>query len=233
MESRWLQDTFASVREEVLSLHRDRTARNALPGRSIDPHLISRISRHVVRRIISLVRSSRHGATLLFLPPEAAEPSADKTYINIKYKCQRRGASPLSGTIARHNRGSSSRDASGHIEEPVGWEDYLASRDDQVAELDEAIVELTQVLASLSAVDGAVVLTRRFEILGFGAEITGELTDVYEVVRSRDAEARETTLETAAGMGTAPFGLSAVSTRSRSAGNCCVAGWWSSIYQAT
>jgi hypothetical protein len=58
------------------------------------------------------------------------------------------------------------------------------------------------VIASLSAVDGAVVLTRRFEILGFGAEISGELPDVSEVVRSRDAEARETMLERAAGMGT-------------------------------
>ena len=86
MESRWLQDTFASVREEILALHRDRTTRDALPRRTIDPQLISRISRHVVRRIISLVRSSRHGATLLFLPPEAAEDSTQKKSINIKYQ---------------------------------------------------------------------------------------------------------------------------------------------------
>lgn len=203
MESRWLQDTFASVREEVLSLHRDRTTRDGLPRREIDPQLISRISRHVVRRIIGLVRSSRHGATLLFLPPEAAGQSADRTYINIKYQFvddapRHRFRALLLDII----EALSSREAAGHIEQSVGWEDYLTSRDDRVAQLDEALVELTQVLAALSAVDGAVVLTRRFEILGFGAEISGELPDVFEVVRSRDAEARETTLERAAGMGT-------------------------------
>jgi hypothetical protein len=191
------------VREEVLSLHRDRTNLDALPRRPIDPQLISRINRHVVRRIISLVRSSRHGATLLFLPPEATEHSAHQKYINIKYQFaddapRRRFRSLLLDIIEE----LSSTNAIGRIAQPVGWDDYLASRDDHVAELDEAIVELTQVLASLSAVDGAVVLTRRFEILGFGAEISGELPDVYEVVRSRDAEARETTLERAAGMGT-------------------------------
>lgn len=203
MESRWLQDIFASVREEVLSLHRDRTAREALPRRTIDPHLISRISRHVVRRIITLVRSSRHGATLLFLPPEAAERPADQTPINIKYQlvndaARLRFRALLIGIIEALSGGNPGN----QIEQSVGWEDYLASRDDHVAELDEAIVELTQVLASFSAVDGAVVLTRPFEILGFGAEISGELPVVSEVVRSHDAEARQTTLERAAGMGT-------------------------------
>jgi hypothetical protein len=203
IESRWLQDTFASVREEVLSLHRDRTNRDALPRRPIDPQLTSRINRHVVRRIISLVRSSRHGATLLFLPPEAVERSAHQTYINIKYQfandAPRRRFRALLLDIIEELSGRNDCD---HIEQPVGWEDYLASRHDHVAELDEDIVELTQVLTSLSAVDGAVVLTRRFEVLGFGAEISGELPDVTEVVRSRDADARETTLERAAGMGT-------------------------------
>lgn len=103
LESRWLQDTFASEREEVLSLHRDRTNRDGLPRRPIDPQLISRISRHVVRRIISLVRSSGHGATLLFLPPEAVEHSAHQEYINIKYQFVN-AAPPLPGIIARPYR---------------------------------------------------------------------------------------------------------------------------------
>jgi hypothetical protein len=144
MESRWLQDTFASVREEVLALHRDRTTRDALPRRTIDPQLISRISRHVVRRIISLIRSSRHGATLLFLPPEAAGQSAAQTHINIKYQFvndapRLRFRALLLDLIEALSR----RNPLGHVKQPVGWEDYLASRDDHVAELDDAIVELS------------------------------------------------------------------------------------------
>jgi hypothetical protein len=57
LESRRLQDTLASVRAEILALHLDRAARDLLPRRSIDSQLISRISRHVVRRSIGLLQN--------------------------------------------------------------------------------------------------------------------------------------------------------------------------------
>ncbi|MBW3599172.1 MAG: hypothetical protein KY475_18115 [Planctomycetes bacterium] len=203
LESRWLQDTFASVREEIIALHRDRAARDAAPRRPIDPQLIGRISRHVVRRIISIIRSSRHGATLLFLPPETAERREHQTYINIKYHFTddepRRRFRALMLEIVDE---LAYRDGAGRLEDPVGWEEYMGSRNERLAELDEAIAELTQLLASVSAADGAVVLTRRFEILGFGSEISGELPDVPEVDRSLDADARERSRERTAGVGT-------------------------------
>lgn len=203
LESRWLQDTFASVRAEILALHQDRAARDLLPRRSIDSHLISRISRHVVRRMISIIRSSRHGATLLFVPPQVGETAKHDAYIHCKYQFaddapRRRFRALMLEIIDELVR----LDPRASNEQPVGWEDYLVSGSQRLAELDEAIVELAHVLASISAVDGAVVLTRRFEVLGFGAEISGELPDVHEVVRSLDAETRQTTLERAAGVGT-------------------------------
>ena len=94
------------------------------------------------------------------------------------------------------------RGAGGAPDRPVGWAEYLASRDERLAELDEAVAELAHLLAGLSAVDGAVVLTRRFEILGFGAEISGELPPVEEVDRALDADARQTARESTAGVGT-------------------------------
>jgi hypothetical protein len=153
--------------------------------------------------MISIIRSSRHGATLLFLPPQDAEPASHHAHVNIKYQLKddaprRRFRALMLEIIDELVR----LDPSAPSEQPVGWEDYLASRSQRLADLDEAIVELAHVLASISAVDGAVVLTRRFEVLGFGAEISGELPDVHEVVRSTDAETRETTLERAAGVGT-------------------------------
>ena len=48
---------------------------------------------------------------------------------------------------------------------------------------------MSHLIASLANVDGAVVLTKRFEILGFGAEIAGELPHVTEVRRALDLEA--------------------------------------------
>jgi hypothetical protein len=37
--------------------------------------------------------------------------------------------------------------------------------DERIAELDEAIFELTHLIAALASVDGAVVMSKRFEIL--------------------------------------------------------------------
>ena len=41
-------------------------------------------------------------------------------------------------------------------------------------------------VADLSAVDGAVVLTDRLELLGFGGEIAGNLPEVVNVARALD-----------------------------------------------
>lgn len=85
---------------------------------------------------------------------------------------------------------------------PAGWADYVASRDERLAELDEGIFEMAHLLADLSVADGAVVLTKRLNILGFGAEISGALPEVPEVTRALDAEARETEPEAATDVGT-------------------------------
>ena len=57
-------------------------------------------------------------------------------------------------------------------------------------------------LAALADVDGALVLTKRFEILGFGAEIVGDLPDVPQVAVARDLEGKLRTFESTEGVGT-------------------------------
>jgi hypothetical protein len=66
---------------------------------------------------------------------------------------------------------------------------YRAVTDPRIAELDEGLFEVGHLIASLAAVDGAVVMTKRFEVLGFGAEIAGGLLPVTEVRRAVDLEA--------------------------------------------
>jgi DisA bacterial checkpoint controller nucleotide-binding len=66
---------------------------------------------------------------------------------------------------------------------------YRAVTDPRMAELDEGLFEFGYRIASLGAVDGAVVMTKRFEILGFGAEIAGDLPAVINVRRAVDLEA--------------------------------------------
>jgi DNA integrity scanning protein DisA with diadenylate cyclase activity len=97
--------------------------------------------------------------------------------------------------LARSYAGTPARD-------PVGWDDYEASSDDELTELDEAIFEVAHLIAGLTAVDGAVVMTQRFELLGFGGEISGDLPAVKTVVRALDVEADAAVEESAEGVGT-------------------------------
>lgn len=46
-----------------------------------------------------------------------------------------------------------------------------------MAEIDEALFEVAQLLADLTRVDGTVLITDSLEVLGFGAEIAGDLPE--------------------------------------------------------
>jgi hypothetical protein len=72
---------------------------------------------------------------------------------------------------------------------------YASLRDTELSAVQDAIFEMSQLIAALTEVDGAVVMTKRFEILGFGAEITGDLPDVRHVARALDLEADDTVPE--------------------------------------
>jgi hypothetical protein len=68
----------------------------------------------------------------------------------------------------------------------IGWDAYEASRLRTLVEMDEALFEVAHLVADLAAVDGAVLMTDCFEILGFGVEIAGELPEVAQVARAHD-----------------------------------------------
>ena len=88
---------------------------------------------------------------------------------------------------------------------------YASLRGEELTTLRDAIFEMSQLIAALGEVDGAVVMTRAFEILGFGAEIIGDLPDVPHVARALDLEAEDSVAES----------LIADGTRHRSAYRLC------------
>jgi DNA integrity scanning protein DisA with diadenylate cyclase activity len=89
-----------------------------------------------------------------------------------------------------------------HYRAAVGWEEYARSTDGGIAQLDEAMLELAHLIAGLASIDGAVVLDKRFELLGFGAEIGGDLPTVRSVARAVDAEGTEKVRESVESVGT-------------------------------
>ena len=60
--------------------------------------------------------------------------------------------------------------------------------DDQLATLDEALFETAHLIGALASADGAVVMTKQHDILGFGGMISGRLPAVRTVARALDVE---------------------------------------------
>jgi hypothetical protein len=70
----------------------------------------------------------------------------------------------------------------------VGWIEYQSVVDRPLSDLDEAFFEFAHFLADLMAVDGALILTKRYEIVGFGAELLAEAPQLTGVRRAMDLE---------------------------------------------
>ncbi|MGB3635805.1 MAG: putative sensor domain DACNV-containing protein [Rubrobacteraceae bacterium] len=203
-ESKWLPAMFAPIRDDLLEIHlREREAADKTWA-DLDLEVISRIAQHMVRRIISTARNFGHGGTLVILPPRYAPDILSGRYVQLKHEftdneSRRRYSAIITSimnTLAEiYGQGNGVRD-------PVGWEDYRKSGDSRLSELDESIFEMSHLIAGLMSVDGATVMTQRYEILGFGGEISGNLQDVTSVARALDVEADRTTQENTGGYGT-------------------------------
>jgi len=72
-----------------------------------------------------------------------------------------------------------------------GWSDFASNTSARLEQLEQAVFELSRVIANLSAIDGAVVLDKRFRLLGFGAEVSAELPTPDRVWRALDSEGTE------------------------------------------
>lgn len=180
--SRWLPARFVDARTEVAELLA--RANKNVPG--VDPEVTRLIGQQLIRRAIAIVRGRHHGGTLLVVPPECATSLVDDHYVMLKYPFGHHAARgryrqlllPMLREVASlAERG-----------ETAGVEHYKKALEGPLRELDDAMFELAQLIASLAQVDGAVVLNKRFEILGFGGEITGDLEPVTSVRRSLDLE---------------------------------------------
>src|SRR5208283_1150709 len=79
----------------------------------------------------------------------------------------------------------------GTVDQPakvVGWQEYVNSRSEEIALLDEAIFDLAHFIAALSAIDGAVIMTKRLDLLGFGGVISGNIGEVGSITHALDTE---------------------------------------------
>ncbi len=207
--SKWLPDLFAPVRAELVELHeeaRGEAASLGEPWAPLDPDLSRKVAQQMFRRLVSTVRNAHHGGTIVIMPPERAGEVLAGEHVSLKHKFSdgepRRRFRTLIVRIMNRLAQSHGRGEEVAYPRAVGWEEYVWSEDRELAELDEAIFEFAHLVAGLAAVDGAVVMTRRFELLGFGGEISGELEPVQAVRKSLDLEGESTIEEGTQGVGT-------------------------------
>jgi hypothetical protein len=204
-DSQWLPESFATVRAELWPLHTAARARANTSWALLEPSFPRILGQQVIRRIISLMRTLHHGGTLIFLPPELARAVlSDNPYMTIKYPLldeePRQRVRTLIVSIMNALAAAYGRRV--EVGKAVGWEEYMASNDVTLARLDEALFEVAHLIASLSGVDGAIVLTKRYEIVGFGAEILGNHDHVMNVAKALDAEGEHTEMERSEDVGT-------------------------------
>jgi hypothetical protein len=199
LNARWIHDIFSTARRQTQEDY------EGLFGTPAPVRLERMISQHLVqsmlRRSLQLLRKRGNGATLLIVPqdlvPELSEPNP---YLAFRYafadeEPRRRCPTLLMRLLHRlgqlHPAGST-----------VTWGQYAESEDVQIQLIDQAMEEFAELLANLASVDGAVVLTRRLELLGFGAEIAGNLPVVTSTEQALDIEATQTVPESTEGVGT-------------------------------
>jgi hypothetical protein len=206
-QAKWLQDMFSEIRAERLALHIEHKTKASENWAELDPDLTRVIDQHMTKRLIAAMRAFRHGGTLIMVPPELGEELCESNpLLSIRYKFSEgepraRFRTLIVAVMNKLTELGALNDSSGHAG-IVGWEDYERSADTDIASLDEAIFEMSHLIAGLSTVDGAVVLTKRFEVLGFGAEIRSDLSEVMSVARSLDLEGERYKVEQVQNVGT-------------------------------
>jgi hypothetical protein len=196
-ESQWLSELFSRERDQVQAEHAQRQLQAESPTQ-VESALVARVTQQMVRRAIQLVRGAHHGGLILVVDQgkpnltradaaaTARPPTGELRGLRLKYRFAQdepshRYRSLLSKILVDLAAASTKAE--------VGWGDFEADSSSSVEHIERAIFELSRLIANLSAIDGAVVLDKRFGILGFGAEVSAELPSPSQVWRALDPEA--------------------------------------------
>lgn len=193
-ESRWLRDRFAPIRAELVEAYRADCACDPTLPPAVDPEVLRSVSQAMVRRALAAIREARHGGTILWVPRDA---SACQRHLIVKY--------PFADDESR-------RRYRALMLRRMRWHASPRREPAELSAIDDGIAEMSSLLASLTAVDGAVVLSWQFELLGFGGEITN-VPATTTVATALDLEGVDRVVES----------VDAVGTRHRTAYRFCAA----------
>ncbi len=203
LQSKWLQELFAQTRSERMTLHQRARELANEPWADLDPEVTHIIDQQMMKRVLAAIKASKHGGTLIMAPADDWQPLL-KPYLNVRYSfAEGEPRARFRTLIVSVMNALAATDRKVNPKGALrGWKEYQTSNDATISALDESIFEMSHLIAALSAVDGAVVITRRFELIGFGAEIRCDLAEVKTVSRALDLEGTRYKIEPTRGVGT-------------------------------
>ncbi len=202
-EGGFIKSRFAHLRAGVMAEHEE--AMRGAPGVMLDPNVMGAVTMQMVKRLVSTIRESHNGGAILFIPREhIGRLVNEERAIRVKYafadeEPRRRYRTLMLAVLRELTISGSEQEPRPHR---IGWDTYQGSTRPAITALDEAILEMSQLLAGLCDVDGAVMLTEYFEVLGFGCEIGGQLPEVTSVRRARNLDGSEYQVVAVDGVGT-------------------------------
>ena len=166
-----------------------------------DDALVRMISQHMVRRAVFLIRQAGNGGMILFADPEVVHRCAlsDSATLKLKYNFREGKARARYGHLLRRLVQALQVPTGGG---PVNVERFLGMETAEVTKIEQAIFDVSSLIAGLADVDGAVLLNKRMELIGFGAEVSGELPYPETVWQALDVEGERRAPEPANRVGT-------------------------------
>ncbi|HET7541354.1 MAG TPA: hypothetical protein VFK05_15865 [Polyangiaceae bacterium] len=183
-DSNWLPTLFERERQQIREEHALQQAGLASPT-AVEHSLIGKVAQQMLRRAIQLVRGARHGGLILIVDTAGSAGAKPLGALRLKYTlAQDEPARRYRTLLFQILRGV----AETTTKESVGWADFASNQSPHFEELEQAMFEHSRVLSNLTAIDGALVLDKRFDILGFGAEVSAELPTPARVFRALDTE---------------------------------------------
>lgn len=196
-ESEWLQTLFSEQREEILAKHAHLQSQTASPTLA-EHSLVGRVSQHMIRRAIQLIRGAGHGGLILVADEPGTE--SDAFYgLRLKYRFAEDEPAHRYRTLLFRILEAL---AAASSKPSVGWTDFALDSSAELEQLEQSVFELSRLIANLSATDGAVIVDKRFSLVGFGAEVSPDLPTPSQVYRALDNEGEQRVLEDIENVGT-------------------------------
>jgi hypothetical protein len=205
LHSRWIAKRMEEFNKAVMEMHVRSRPGADIAWATVREDFVARLYEQVVKRIISSIRNMKHGGAIISFPLSLIQSiTSPNPHVFVKYMFReeepvrrlRRLTVGIMNELARYYG------SSGGPGKVVGWSDYVAATSKTLLELDEALFECARFIANLAAVDGAVILTRGLDLVGFGGVVKGVFSKENIIARAIDAEGGQRAYERAEGVGT-------------------------------